>query len=85
MNENDDLDTLLTNEMRSRTRGMHGTPLSLQDVRGKATSIRRRRQLASGLGVAAAIAVIVPTAMFATKGTNTQHRAGIPTPFPGRA
>jgi hypothetical protein len=49
---------------------MHDTPLMFDAVRGKATSIRRRRQLATGLGVAAAIAVIVPTAMFATKGTN---------------
>jgi hypothetical protein len=80
MNENDDLSTLLTNEMRSRTDGMHGTPLSFQDVRGKATSIRRHRRLASGLGVAAAIAVIVPTAMFATNGNDSSPQPATQSP-----
>ena len=68
--ENDDLGVRLTREMHRRTDGMYDTPLMFDDIRGQATSIRRRRQLATGLGVAAAVAVIVPTAMFATKGTN---------------
>ena len=66
----------LDNDLRRRTLQQHAenlsaTPLAFDDVRGKATSIRRRRQLATGLGVAAAIAVIVPTAMFATRGTSS--------------
>jgi hypothetical protein len=69
--ENDDLGAQLTRELHRRTDGMHDTPLMFDDVRGKATSIRRRRQLATGLGVAAAVAVIVPTAMFATKDTTS--------------
>ncbi len=66
----DDLGARLTREMHRRTDGLHDAPLAFDDVRGRATSIRRRRQLATGLGVAAAVAVIVPTAMFATKGTD---------------
>jgi hypothetical protein len=69
--EHDDLGAQLTRELHRRTAGMHDTPLGFDAVRGKATSIRRRRQLATGLGVAAAVAVIVPTAMFATKGTES--------------
>ena len=75
--DNDDLGAQLTRELHRRTDGMHDAPLAFQDVRGKATSIRRRRQLATGLGVAAALAVIVPTAMFATKGTESDG----PTPI----
>ena len=65
------LDDELSRTLIRHAETMSGAPLAFDDVRGKATSIRRRRQLATGLGVAAAIAVIVPTAMFATKGTNT--------------
>ena len=46
-------------------------PLSFDDVRGRATSIRRRRRVASGLAVAAAVAVIVPTALVAGKGLDS--------------
>ncbi|MEO6510369.1 MAG: hypothetical protein ABIO16_05200 [Nocardioides sp.] len=66
-----DLDDELSRTLRGRADTFPHTPLAFDDVRGKAVSIRRRRRIASGLGVAAAIAVIVPTAMIATKGTNS--------------
>ena len=66
-----DLDDQLNRTLREHADGVHGAPLAFDDVRGRATSIRRRRRLASGLGVAAAIAVIVPTAMFATNGNDS--------------
>ena len=69
--ENDELASCCTQELHRRTDGLHGTPLGFDDVRGAATSIRRRRRVATGLAaVAAAVAVIVPTAMLATHGSN---------------
>jgi WD40 repeat protein len=65
------LDDELNRVLHDRADGMSHAPLAFDDVRGKAVSIRRRRRLASGIGVAAAIAVIVPTAMMATKSTNS--------------
>ena len=76
-----DLDDQLNRTLREHADGVHGAPLAFDDVRGRATSIRRRRRLASGLGVAAAIAVIVPTAMFATNGNDSspQPATALPT------
>ena len=76
-----DLDDQLNRTLREHADGVQGAPLAFDDVRGRATSIRRRRRLASGLGVAAAIAVIVPTAMFATNGNDSspQPATALPT------
>ena len=76
-----DLDDELNRTLRQHADGVQGAPLAFDDVRGRATSIRRRRRLASGLGVAAAIAVIVPTAMFATHGNDSspQPATALPT------
>jgi hypothetical protein len=76
-----DLDDQLNRTLRQHADGVQGAPLAFDDVRGRATSIRRRRRLASGLGVAAAIAVIVPTAMFATQGndSSSQPATALPT------
>ena len=67
----DELDRDLTRTLRGQADTFSHAPLAFDDVRGKAVTIRRRRRIASGLGVAAAIAVIVPTAMIASKGSNT--------------
>jgi len=76
-----DLDDQLSRTLHQHADGVQGAPLAFDDVRGRATSIRRRRRLASGLGVAAAIAVIVPTAMFATNGNDSspQPATALPT------
>ncbi len=66
-----DLDQELGNALRHRAESMSSAPLAFDDVRGKATSIRRRRRVASGLAVAAAVAVIVPTAFIASKAGNS--------------
>jgi hypothetical protein len=62
-----DLDNELSRTMRHHAENLSAAPLAFDDVRGKATSIRRRRQVATGIGALAAIAVIVPTAMFASQ------------------
>ena len=70
--ENDDLSARLTSELHRRADVLSDVPvdapLAFRDVHGRATTMRRRRNLATGLGVAAAIAVIVPTAFFAGRG-----------------
>jgi hypothetical protein len=72
MNDLDEFDDReLTRVFTERADGLGPGPLSFDDVRGTATSIRRRRRVAGGLAVAAAIAVVVPTAMIASKGSNT--------------
>ena len=72
MNDLDQFDGReLTRVLHDRADTLGPAPLAFDDVRGKATSIRRRRRVASGLAVAAAVAVIVPTAMIATKGSNS--------------
>ncbi len=75
-----DLDDELSRTLHRHAENVSGTPLAFDDVRGQATSIRRRRRLASGLGVAAAIAVIVPTAMFATNGNDSSPQPASQSP-----
>lgn len=61
--------------------GVHGAPLTFDDVRGKAHSIRRRRRTAAAGAVAAAVAVaiLVPTVL--TGGTpRSEHPVPAPAP-----
>lgn len=52
-------------ELERRAELVHGAPLSLDDVRGRATAIRRRRRAAASAAVAAvvAFAIVVPTVL----------------------
>lgn len=66
-----DLDRDLSRVFTEHADALGPGPLTFDDVRGRATSIRRRRRVAGGLAVAAAVAVIVPTALIASKSANS--------------
>lgn len=66
----DELERMLTRELHARAGdgdgagvGGFGGGFGLADVKGRAGRIRRTRRLAAGAGVAAALAIVVPTAM----------------------
>ncbi|PVG84709.1 hypothetical protein DDE18_03685 [Nocardioides gansuensis] len=64
MNTHDELERELAATLRGRVDHLADAPLTLHDVTGKARSIRRNRRLATGAGLLAAAAVIVPVAIF---------------------
>ncbi len=70
---NDDLTQTLSRELDERARAMDGSILHLGDVTGKARSIRRRRTATAVAGVAAAVALIVPTVALASHTGDTQN------------
>lgn len=65
MNTRDDLERELGEQLHRQVAGLHDSPLALADVKGRARTIRRNRRLAAGAGVAAALLVVVPTAITA--------------------
>lgn len=65
MTSHDDLERVLGQQLNRQASGVHGTPLGLDDVKGRAGRIQRSRRLAAGIGVAAALAVIVPVSITA--------------------
>ena len=75
-NQNDDLTTRLSRSLTGHADVMTGSSLGLDQVQGKARSIRRRRTATAVVAVAAAVAVIVPTAALAG------HTGGKPEPAP---
>ncbi len=64
MNTTDDL----TRSLREQADRVGGHPIDLESVRGRARSIQRRRRVAAGAGVLAAVAVIAPIAVAANGG-----------------
>jgi hypothetical protein len=60
----DDLTNELGRAMHHQADGISGSPITLGDVKGTATRIRRRRALTATAAVAAVVAIVVPTAMF---------------------
>lgn len=68
--QHDQLESLLETELRDRAGDVRGSWLSFQDVRGRATTIRRRRRIGAGIAVAAALAIAVPLGMTATGALN---------------
>ena len=59
MTHDQDLARELGETLHRRADALHDTPLDLADVRGRATTIRRRRHTAVGLAAAAAVAAVV--------------------------
>jgi hypothetical protein len=58
----------MSREFDKRVRHLHEAPLTFDNVRGKAMTIRRNRRIAVAGGVLAAAAVMVPVAVFAGNG-----------------
>jgi hypothetical protein len=65
-----DLERELGRQLHEQVDHRHDAPFDLGDVRGRAGRIRRNRRVAVAAGVAAALAVIVPTAVLAGGGLN---------------
>lgn len=91
MSNDDELRDQLGRELHQRVGGMHDAPLTLADVKGKAGSIRRNRRIATAAGIAAAVAIIVPVAVFAGQGLGDSDtlppasQSTTPSPSPTRA
>jgi hypothetical protein len=64
----DDLERELGRQLHDRVDHRHDAPLRLGDIQSRAARLRRNRRLAMTAGVAAALAVIVPTAFLAGGG-----------------
>jgi hypothetical protein len=64
MNTTDDL----TRSLQEQADRIGGHPIDLDAVRGKARGIQRRRRIAAGAGVLAAVALIAPVAVSASGG-----------------
>lgn len=80
----DELERLLGRDLHRQVDGMVEVPFGLTDVKGRAGRIRRNRRIAAGVGVAAALVVIVPTAL--TTGGMLQGTQEIePAPSPSRS
>jgi len=64
----DPWESKMSREFDRRVRDLHEAPLTFENVKGKAMTIRRNRRIAVAGGVLAAAAVIVPVAVFAGDG-----------------
>ena len=60
----------MSTEFDRRVRDLNEAPLSLDTVKGKAVSIRRKRRIAVAAGVLATAAVITPVALLSTGSTD---------------
>jgi hypothetical protein len=69
MTHDQDLTDRLGETLHRRADALHDTPLDLLDVRGRATSIRRRRHAVVGVAAAVAVAaVVVPLSLLPSGG-----------------
>lgn len=73
-----------TRELRRRAEHVHGAPLTLDDVRGRARSIRRRRQALAGTAAAAVVAavIVVPSVLAVLAGQGDGAPEPLPSPPP---
>ena len=67
-NGKDPWETEMSREFDQRVRDLHEAPLSFENVRGKAMTIRRNRRIAVAGGILAAAAVVVPVGIIAGNG-----------------
>lgn len=81
-----DLEERLSASLHARAAALHDAPLTLDGVRRRAGSIRRRRRLAAGAGLAAAVALLVPVGILATgpvdRGQELPPASPAPSPVP---
>lgn len=66
-----DFEHELSQSLRHQADGLTPTGLTMEQVQGRATRIRRRRYAASALGAAAMVGVLVPTTMLLTPNGDT--------------
>lgn len=76
---NDELETLLVAGLRDHAGDVDSTWVDFPDVRGRAISIRRRRRVVAGVGVAAALALFAPLAV-SVSGVLQSDREVLPAP-----
>lgn len=66
MNTHDrELERMLVRDLHDQVGGLTGVPFDFYDVKGRAGRIRRNRRISAAVGVAAALAVIVPLSLTA--------------------
>ena len=80
--DHDELERLLGEELHDRAGDIGGARLHLGDVRGRATSIRRRRRFAAGIVAAAVMALAVPVGLNLADGTTQNSPPVAPSPDP---
>ncbi|MDP3891656.1 hypothetical protein, partial [Nocardioides sp.] len=81
MNERD-LAGELERGLRDRVSGLHDAPFDLEDVKGRAGQIRRRRRITTAIAATAVAAVVVPTAFLVAPSltTSTEIPPAAPSP-----
>lgn len=85
MSHHDELESMLTRELRDQVAPLHGLGFGPDAVKGRAHEIRRRRRIVVGVAAAAAIAVAVPIAVAAGGALRTQQEIDpAPSPDPPR-
>lgn len=85
MSHDQDLARRVGETLHRRADALHDAPLDLRDVRGRASSIRRRRHAAVGLAAAAAVAaVVLPLSLLpdAGRGDRVVDPVPVDTPTP---
>jgi hypothetical protein len=77
MSSHDEKD-LLTQELRQRSAGIGGHPIGMDDVRGRARSIRRRRTAVRGAVAAVVLAIAAPVGLSVTDVVGSSSREPAP-------
>lgn len=76
----DELERMLGQDLHQQVDGLSAVPFGFDEVKGRARRIRRNRRIATGVGVAAALAVIVPVGL--TFGGTPEGKEIRPAPSP---